>query len=340
MNHLTNLSESQLYEYAKRKMPLYRTIIGRLQNLLKNFVGKFTATASGFSDVKTIDVNTGDVKIRVGQFKAPNFNRLKSHLAVMNESDNIDELEFVVETLKKSESAEFRKRAKELQLVLDAMVDRYNAALDALEEVADKHLPEEVATYFKQVGKAVGAFLTEARKGKIALEPMVLIDSKEGSIRFAIYYDLSEYNPKGLWLIATSTLQAGTDAFFERGLAVSERMLPPYKADPDDIKASTKIELQVRDLLASKEVARVFSATPLANPRALLAALRKNKAVKSVEIDDTDIIVEAPKGQATVKDLFHLISSDPEVRTLMRKKHRLEYEYDDSRKAWVFNLVR
>lgn len=336
MNHLANLTDQQLITYVQKKMPLYRKMISRFQSFIKNFRTHFIGTAA--TDT-AIDVSGGGGKLRVEDFKSPNFKTLKRHLSVISDSDEIDDLEYVVERLNASESASVRKEATRIRGVLNALIDRFNEALDVIEEVANKHIPQPVANYFRDGTKALNKYLSEVRRVKVDLQPMVLVGSAQDKITFVAYYDLSEYVSKPIWVHLSATMDVAAGSVFVREIAIKDRLRPPFKFVPEELPKSRSLDAELRRQLAAFGVAQVFSAVELKfDTRLLEKNLKGMSIVKGVQISDTEIRVKAPETSNTSRDIFAVISADPEVRTLLRRKHKLTYSYDGSDKSWVFTL--
>ncbi len=350
MNNLQKLSDEQLLKHVEKRMPEYRKLLARLRGFMQllgsKLGGVFKANASSFADVEVIDVNGEGGSIHVKEFKAPNFKTLKRHLNVLAESDTIDELEYITERLQRSDSAAVRTKAKQLVGVLNALVVDYNEAFDAVEAIANKHIPASVAAYFDEANKELLSFLKTTTDSKVNLAPTIHVGSEDSKVVFACYHKLTEYANSPTWIVFSASLEVNdTSATFFRELTVLDKYIAPTLFTPDVLPKGVHFGIHLRRQLAAHGVAKLTSSIGFdVDESRVTKELKKLAFVTGVTFEDGEIAVRIRKEKRSdkdlVKDVFTLLVATPEVRSAMRKKKaRLDYEFNEETGSWVFRLV-
>lgn len=346
MNHLANLTDEQLLAHSKKRMPEYRRLLARLRSLFSRLTGRFLSTASSFGDVRVMDVGGTDGKVKIKEFKAPNFKTLKRHLSVLAESDTIDELEYTVERFHRSDSAAMRTHAKELRNILNSLIEEYNGAADAVEAIADKHIPTAVTEYFDRANKELLSFLRTTTSEPVELAPLVHVGSDDDTVVFACYHDLTEYATSPTWLVFSATLVLqDKEATFAEELTIMDKYRIPTGFAPEAVPQRSAFGTHLRTELAVHGMSKATGTLTLdVNEDLIKKDLKKLAFVKHVKIVngeiETQIYAKNRNDKELVKDVFAVLVANPEVRSIMRKKKaRLDYTYDEERNAWIFRLV-
>lgn len=351
MKHLEKLSEAELLGYARKRMPMYRRILARAKSFLSSIFGRgmMRATASD----EAIEVG-GDRKIKPGRsgqfndkkdgiakFKVPPAAKLKQHLSALHDSDALDELEYILNRLNSSENRAMRAEAKRMAPMLQAMQETFDESLNALGEIADKHIPIEVDRVFESAAQSITKIM-RAYTGDAQVETIdsILVGSEEDQLDFVQYFDITEYMDTRTFVVVTCALtKRGEEYMMSRHVNVLDRFQAPFSYDMG--AATDDIEKSVEHALAEVGVTTDIGALPLKvdNTR-VQRAVKKLDFVTKVDIDETTINVYV-KGNKQVfdqgKEIFATLSADTDIRRMMGRKKRLVSKFTDG-KYWQFTL--
>lgn len=344
MNHLDKLSDEELVKYANKRMPVYRRLMSRAKSFLTGLLGRgvMRATAGDY----TIDVGgDGEVrgagKIRLSNFKAPSFTKLKQHVTALQESDALDELTYIVNRLNSSESKVMKAEAKRMYPMLQAMMEAFNTSMEALERIADKHVPVEVANVFQDAAKITNAIMAAyAEEENVDLLANVLVGSNDDRIDFVQYFDVTEYTENRLFVIVTCSLTAvGNEYVMSRHVTVQDRFQAPFSYDVGE--ATTDITKSVKTALATHGVIAAIGALTLKiDETRIKRALSKLDFVKSVEFAPKAISVYVKGNKKTFdqeKEIFAVLSADTDIRRMLGRSKRLISKFTED-KFWQFTV--
>lgn len=345
MKNLESLSDEQLVMYARKNMPVYRRLISKVGSFFRALMGRNIRQVALAGDV-TIDVSDlrGNIKsvdkLRLSNFKAPNFSKLRASIKVLQETDALDELTYIVDRLEASPSAKMKAEAKKLRVVLDGMIDTFNSSLELLENLANAHVPAEVGAVFKDAERTVNNRLSSHLGKNVSADSSILVGAENDSIDFARYFYLEDYVQQRLVLIVTCSLTpVGKEYVMSRHVTTETRIQPPFNYEPgpsvSDISSAIKDEMSLHGVLA--EVAKV----PLnVDRKRITNAISRFPGVVGVEVGDEDIRVRVKsRRQQQFKDIFAALVSDTDVKAQLGRKYRLNGEYDADDTAWVFTIV-
>lgn len=344
MNHLDKMNDEELLGYARKRMPLYRRLMSRAKSFLTSLLGRGAMKATA-ADYK-VDVS-GDGKLKSGgsiklsNFKAPSFTKLKQHISALQDSDALDELTYIVGRLNSSENKLMKAEAKRMMPMLQAMTEAFNNSLEALENIADKHIPVEVADVFAEAEKAVTVIMAAyAEDEKIDLLGSVLVGSEDDHIDFVQYFDVTEYTENRLQVVITCSLTAvGSEYVMSRHVTVLDRFQGPFAYDVGE--ATTDIAKSVKSALAVHGViANIGALTLKIDETRIQRALNKLDFVTKVEFAPKAISVYVKGNKKTFdqeKEIFAVLSSDTDIRRMLGRSKRLISTFTDD-KFWQFTV--
>jgi hypothetical protein len=345
MKNLDALSDEQLLAYVQGNVPKYRKILAKVRSFYTALFGKlkFTSLAGDVtidvSELGTTSVKVGS-KLRLSNYKAPSFQKMKTNIAILHDTDALDELTYSVERLESSSSTKIKAQAKQLRVILDGMIDTYNAALDVLDGLANKHLPQEAGDVFASAQRAVNTLFTSREGKKVDVESSMLIGSEKDAIDFCQYFYLEELTGQKLVLIVTCSLSpVGSEFVMSRHVTTQNRIQPPFNFDTGpsvtDVKYAITEELAMHDIMA--QVAKV---TLNVDSKRITNAISKIPGVVDLEIGtDTIRVNVTSRRQQQYKDIFAALVSDTDVKKTLGRKFRLNGEYDADTTSWVFSVV-
>ena len=347
MTNIEDMSEKQLLDYVNKNLPLYRRITSRFKSILNSLFGRGRNKATAAGDY-TIDVSDGDgVKgaggIRLASFKAPSFAKLKAHFGALEDSDKIDEFDRAIEILSRSSNPEIQRGAKAAFALHAAMIEAYNAALEAIENVANKHIPSEVAAEFQSAQDAVNAFLSAYTDTKVELDPMVLVGSEDDRIDFVQYHEATAYTESRLWIVVTCSLTMSNRREWASTthITIMDRFQAPFNYDIGDVVKDMKND--VRFLFATEGVVAITGALEFkADVTRITKALKKLDFVKDVQVSKTAINVWVKFNKKTPeqeKEIFAIIASDTDVRRKLGRANRLHSTWTED-KHWQFVITQ
>lgn len=347
MKHLDGLTDDQLLEFAQKRMPLYRRLMARTKSFLSGLFGMGSESATA-ADYK-IDVN-GDQGLKQGgqitltNFKAPSFEKMREHVTALQESDAVDELTFIVDRLSKSENVKMQAEAKRMYAILDALTKTFNRSLEALENIADKHLPVEVARIFESADATVSEMM-KAYTGDTNIEvPInVLVGCEDDRIDFVQYFDVTEFANDRMWIVVTCSLTAvGSEYVMSRHVTIQDRFQGPMSYDVGEAVVEKDMAKSVKSLLAIHGIVAMTGALPLKlDEKRITTALKRLDFVKDIKIAPKAINVWVKFNKKTFeqeKEIFAVLSSDADIRKLLGRSKRLYSQFTDD-KHWQFSVV-
>lgn len=347
MNNLDRYSDEQLLAFAKKRMPVYRKALVSAMSFLKGLFGNgFRATAG---DV-VVDIGSKGEGIKRGgavsvrKFKAPNFKTLRKHVSALEESDTIDELEYIIDRLSRNSTASIRNEAKKLSPIRDALVEAYNTSFEALENIADQHIPSEVSLFVTAANKALEDILTAYVGKPQDVEPTILVGSEADRIDFCMYYDVSDHVKDSLWVVLTcSLIPVNGEYTLESHLNYTDRFSAPLSYDiGQKVDKVANLMPAIRDMMAIHGMNAVVGAIKLKiDATRLTKGLQRLPFVTDVKISDKAVNVWVRFNKNTVaqeKEIFAMIASDTDVKRQLGRSKRLVSEFTDDH-HWRFSIV-
>lgn len=345
MNKFQNMSDAELLAFANQRMPFYRRSFARVRSFLVGLLGRSqrkVATAGDYVvDVSGTDGVKGGGRIKLASFKAPNFTKLRQHVSALQESDAMDELSDLIDALKKSENKVVKAQAAKMLPMLNTMLETFNDALEALENIADKHLPSEVAVVFAAADKAATDIM-RAYTGdeSLELDAGVLIGAEEDHLDFVQYYDVSSHIESRLYIYITCSLNsAGGEYVMSRHVTVLDRFQAPMNYDigeeTNDLAKSIKQQLAIHGVVAATSTVELK-----VDATRLRTSLKKLPFVSKVEVTPKSIDVYVKGHKRTFeeeKELFALLSTDTDIRRMMGRSRRLISNFTDDN-YWQFTV--
>lgn len=346
MINLDTMSDEEVLAYAQKQMPRYRLVLSRMRSFVMGLFGRNSATAASGSYEK-IDINSlGDGvktagKISLTNFKAPSFSKLKKHIAALQESDTIDELEAIIDRLSASKNPSIQSQAKSMITMLASMQREFNAAQEGLEEVADAHVPKEIAEIFEGAMTVANRVINSYAEPKtpIKLSALLQVGAEDDRIDFCYYMDATEFVDRKMWIIVTCALsKVGEEYLLSRHVTVQDRFQAPMHYDFG--VATNDIEKALLHALAEEGVLAQLSKVKLkVDSTRITNALKRLPFFKSAEVEDDEILVYVKNNKqvaAQQVEIFATLTTDTDIRRLLGRTKRLHYTWDADH--WVYSV--
>lgn len=343
MNRFENATSDELLAFAQREMPAYRKLLSRLRSFVMGMFGRQSATAANYD---TIDINAlgdgvrkGGSKINLTNFKAPSFTKLKKHVAILQASDRIDELEAWVDAAEKDPSAAVKQAAKGMIAILTSLQHEFNAAQDALEEIADKHIPKEIAAVFEEAHAQASKIITSYADSPkaINLEALLQVGTEDERIDFCYYMECTDYVERKMWIIVTCALtKVGEEYIMSRHVTVQDRFQAPMMYDFG--VATTDIEKSMLHALAEEGVLAAMATLKLkVDETRITTSLKRLAFVKSVDFGEREINVHVKNNKQVFdqqKEIFAVLTTDTDIRRMLGRTKRLHASWETDH--WQF----
>lgn len=355
---LDKMSDAQLAKYFQKQQPLYRRALAKLTSLLKLFFGRvFKAFASDevlnmSGGEGAIDVSGGGAKgatnqgLTVEKFKAPGPRALKGYIDALETIDFINELAYQMDRAAASEDKTLRSQLKEMEKMRNALIDGYTSAMEAMETVAQKHIPDAVGAIFQGAQDIATKLLPE--DFEIYNYVFVGVDGKEAD--FVLNMDLTEEEEKKSLIVVTARLVPKDDHFEIRCyINHLDKMAMPHRynvgtaIDGTDVKTIVKkMKPAIEHEISMTHVIGLLGA--IAIPVDETEIEKKLSAIDGVtgvsfEHDDegvSEIHFEVPGITAGDEDAklaraaaFRIVSSVTKVKAMLRKQYSLNLVNED-----------
>ncbi|MNQ34126.1 hypothetical protein D3C85_475770 [compost metagenome] len=345
MNRFDGATSEELLKFAQTELPGYRKLLSRLRSFVMGLFGRTAATAASYD---TIDINAlgdgvkkGGTKISLTNFKAPSFSKLKGHIATLQASDRIDMLEEWIDACEKDPSKEVKAAAKGAIPLLVALQHQFNAAQEAIEGLADKHIPKEIADIFAEAQAAADKIITsyvESAK-PIVLPAILQVGAEDDRIDFCYYMEATEFVERKMWIIVTCGLtNMGGEYVMTRHVTVQDRFQAPMNYDFG--VATTDIPKSILHALAEEGVLAAMSTVKLkVDQTRITTALRRLTFVKDVEFQGDEIHVHVKNNKQVANqqtEIFAVLTTDTDIRRLLGRTKRLFYVWDENH--WVYSV--
>jgi hypothetical protein len=345
MNRFENATSDELLAFAQKEMPAYRKLLSRLRSFVMGIFGRQSAIAASYD---TIDINAlgdgvkkGGSKINLTNFKAPSFTKLKKHITILQASDRIDELEAWVDAAEKDPSAAVKQAAKGMIAMLVSLQHEFNAAQEALEEVADKHIPKEIAAVFEEAHAQASSIITSYAESAKAVDlPAILqVGAEDERIDFCYYLEATDYVERKMWIIITCALtKVGEEYLMSRHVTVQDRFQAPMMYDFG--VATTDIPKAILHALAEEGVLAAMSTVKLnLDQTRITTALKRLPFFKSAEVEERELHVHVKNNKQDVaqqKEIFAVLTTDTDIKKLLGRTKRLFYTWEDNH--WVYTV--
>lgn len=349
MNRFDGATSEELLKFAQTELPGYRKLLSRLRSFVMSIFGRTAATAASYD---TIDINalgdgvkSGGRKINLTNFKAPSFAKLKGHIATLQASDRIDMLEEWIDACEKDPSKEVKAAAKGAIPLLVGLQHQFNAAQEAIEALADKHLPKEIAEIFEEAHAAANKIITSYVESEKAIElpAIVQVGAEDDRIDFCYYMECTEFVERKMWIIVTCGLtNVGGEYLLTRHVTVQDRFQAPMNYDFG--VATTDIPKSILHALAEEGVLAAMSTVKLkVDQTRITTALKRLSFFKNVDFEGDEIHVYVknpqvkPKQQAEQQiEIFAVLTTDTDIRRLLGRTKRLYYVWENNH--WVYSV--
>ncbi len=330
--NVNTATEIQLLQHLNGNVKNYRKLLGKIRNFIKAFSHKhqFKAVAA-FEDVETIDVSGNIGKTGLSKFKAPPKSEVTEFAARVFEIDTILLMEDVLERLTTSTSAIVRMQAKKQRPLYLALLDDYNSAVEALELIAEGHLPAETATYFKELFKVTGKLVGDKK-----LNTSLIVDFEGDNVVFAYYIDVSEYAKEETYLVGVARIDTSRAvATVSNEATVENRVIPAKSLKSRPLNKVNAIE--VNKLLSIYDVSLVLSAIPhgldFFDLNRILGGL---DSFVRVELDGDRFDVHYKGNYSKFeREAVLALRKDPNIFKVLRK-HKAQLKYTHEAKVLTF----
>jgi hypothetical protein len=352
---LEKMSDDALAKYYDKRQPLYRKALSKLTSFLKMFFGR---VFSAFASETIIDVSGGGESaggsktsangLTVEKFKAPGPRALRGYIDDLESIDYINELAYQMDRAAASESKALRAQLKSIEKMRNALVDAYVAAMDAMESVAQKHIPDAVGAIFKGASETARTLLPE--DFELGSYLYVGVNGKEAD--FVLNIDLSTEDDTKSLVVVTARL-VPVDDHFEIRVYVNhlEKMALPGQynigtnVEGADVKAIVKkLKPAIEHEISLTHVVNLLGA--IAIPVDETEIEKKLLAIEGVEgvsfeQDESDAVTaihfEVPGISSDDNEVaksaraaaFRVISANNKVKALVRKQYSLNLVNDE-----------
>lgn len=343
MNRFENATSDELLAFAQKEMPAYRKLLSRLRSFVMGIFGRQAAIAASY-DTISVDgdfVHKTGSKINLTNFKAPSFTKLKKHIAILQASDRIDMLEEWVDAAERDPSPELKQAAKGMIAMLESLQHNFNKAQEAIEGVADKHIPKEIAAVFEEAHKAASSIITSYAESAKAIDlPAILqVGAEDERIDFCYYMECTEFVERKLWIIVTCALtKVGEEYLLSRHVTVQDRFQAPMMYDFG--VATTDIPKATLHALAEEGVLAAMSTVKLnLDQTRITTQLKRLPFFKSAEVEERELHVHVKNNKqdaAQQKEIFAVLTTDTDIKKLLGRTKRLFYTWEDNH--WVYTV--
>lgn len=212
------MSDAAMAKYFDKQKPFYRRALAKLTSLLKLFFGR---VFQAFASDEVIEVSGGagagkgkgkggtSGSLTVEKFKAPGKRALKGYIDALETIGFIEDLAYQQDRAAASEDKNLRKQLPEITKLRDAMIDAYTAAMDAMESVAQKHIPDAVGSIFHGAQETARKLLPEDKE----LFNYVYVGVEGEEADFVLNIDLTEDEENKSLIAVTARLIPQNDHF-------------------------------------------------------------------------------------------------------------------------------
>jgi hypothetical protein len=238
---------------------------------------------------------------RVVKFVAPKQAELQKHLTVITSLyNNVTELD-AAEAMIKQSFAGNRKAAdalKAIKALREEIDDKVNDAFDALSEIAEKHLPEDVQDFGDKLERHLIKSIDPSTFGDMTKSYYVSLGDVKGEIQFATYlglHDLKDtkgYTHESFYIVLTSVLnKAGVLQFYVN--AFPEFKLPGSYPVGREVTNDNAMKMRVDMLMAHNNFKTEHEklAFPVSDKRAKGLGVTSLKGVESVAVVDDEMVL-------------------------------------------------
>lgn len=339
---LERMSNEELLRYINSRKPRYRRLLSSAVSFVRGLLGRsrIAATAGDYTvDVSGAGGIKGQGKLSLKNFKAPNFAKLKQAFAALDGSDDIDELKYTIDRFNDSDNRTFKAAAKQLQVQYEALRDAFNDAFDLLENIADKHLPIEVAREFSASQVSVQSVLKAYNGEDVTVESEVLVAGDSAELDFVQYTNIEDVIGEPMLIAVTCRLSpVGSDYIFSTHVNLIERFQAPTTFAIGE--QTTNVAETIRKELALHGIVATIGSLKInADPVRLQRLLNRLPFVSKVELDDDAIYVSVEGDSEDAdqgKEIFALLRNFKDIKTQIGRTKRLFYRFEGGR--WMFTL--
>ena len=333
MSKYAHLSDAEMFSMYKQRLPGFRKNLAKLTSLLKGFFGKaFSAFAT---DILIEDVggrSAHDLKdnnsLTVTGFKAPSASKLRNYIEIATYADDIDYLKNFVERAKKTKT-EMNERYEEAKRMRDAMVVTFNTALDAMTELAEQKIPDNIGNLFKLAEKAAAQIGSEAQDVMIQLDVR-----KDEGVHFVLTLDISNWERESktdiLAIVVTAVMTETQNGEYSTRAYVNihDKSVLPFRYNlgtevvGPNIKAiGSKFQDVMEHQLAAHHVVAVIAPAPLPiDDVTVTTMLMDIKGVAGVNVFEDSIEVEIPgDNKDTIANVVRALNVFPKIRAMFDK---------------------
>lgn len=359
-NHATleKMSDAALAKYFTKRQPLYRRALAKLTSLLKLFFNRvFSATAAdAIIDVSggegAIDVSggsKGDTShgLTVEKFTAPGKRALKGFIDALETIDYINEIAYQMDRAAASEDKTLRSQLKTMEKLRDALVDGYTNAMDGMEAVAQKHIPDAVGAIFQGAQNTALTLLPDG----VELYNYLYVGVEGEECDFVMNIDLTQEEEQKSLIVVTARLIPKDDHFAIRCyINHLDKMALPHRYNLGTAIKGTDVKSIIKELKPAIE--REISLTHVIGMLGAIAIPvdeteieKKMMAIDGVEgvsfdHDDSDAVTaihfEIPgleNNEEVAKSAraaaFRIVSANTKVKALVRKQYSLNLVNDE-----------
>lgn len=211
------MSDAALAKYFDKQKPFYRRALAKLTSLLKLFFGR---VFQAFASDEVIEVSGGGAggkgskggtsgSLTVEKFKAPGKRALKGYIDALETIGFIEDLAYQMDRAAASEDKTLRSKLKEMEKLRDGLIDGYTAAMDAMESVAQKHIPDAVGAIFRGAQETAEKLLPEGKE----VFNYVYVGVEGDEADFVLNIDLTEDEEQKSLIVITARLVPANDHF-------------------------------------------------------------------------------------------------------------------------------
>lgn len=333
MSKYAHLSDDEMFAQYKTRMPSFRKNLAKLTSLLKNFFGKAFSAFATDVHVMSMDGRDADDKggsgsdsLTVSEFKVPSAAKLRGFIEIAGYIDDLDFLEAMMERMKKSKT-EMKDRYPEAKRMWDAMSVTFNSAVDGMEEIAQKSIPDNVGNLFKLAEKAV------TKIGTAPQYTIVHVDvRKDEGVHFVQTIDISNWERESktalLRVVVTAVMSEKGNGEYDTKAFVSvhEKSVLPFRYNMgvevpgNSIKnIGSKLQEVMERQLAAHHVVSVIAPVNLPIDDVTVSTMLKDiKGVAGVNVFEDSIEVEIPGDNKEVMgSVMHALNAFAPIRKML-----------------------
>lgn len=327
MSKYAHLSDDEALALFKSKRPFYQRTLSKLNSLLRTFLGRvFSAFAAS-----TYDVGGGAETLELSGFKVPPKAKLAGYLDAIATQDDLNDLSELCDRLASSKLPAMKEQAKAAKKLYNALFSAYQEALDALEEMTQKHLPDAVGKIFK-----VAQSVIESKSEDAYTSHTAIVGVKDDVVDFVQASDVSmwERSDKSesmLNVVITVRLRPTENSYTTTVYVTTlDRMPIPFKYElgtsigsGDARKLKKDLDEAIQHEMAHNDVSAVLGNVDLTvDDVEIRAILEDLPGIVDFSVFDDSIQVEFDSDdRSNIGNVVRALNNYRKIKELIRKNH-------------------